>query len=207
MSSLARLACMVTPPFLPAALVTRPGFRFDAAHVLLVLCTTFAGAAIGYVTSEPTVAVVTALMAWSTAKPLVIGAAVAGLTAIVNLAKQSYLAPKEGSPAPPSPVPPAPPPPLTIVCLAIAAACFGCDAQTRAAVAGGLEAEAACVDNQVATLHQTDAVQIIIACGPQEGATILAILDGIFASPAKSAALPPAQLASLKASRHAAASQ
>lgn len=197
---------MQTPRLLKAAVVQHPtlfgGLRIDVGHVLLTLLAVFGGAIAGYFESEPTTTLIAALQSWSTAKPLLIGALEAGGLAIIAQAKQSYLTWQNRPPA--TVVPPAPPL-ISVICFCVCL--FGCDAQTRAAVANSLESEAACVENQVVNLHATDAVAVIVACGPQEGATILAILDGIFASPTKSAAVPPAQLATLKASRHAAANQ
>ena len=199
---------MQAPHFLKLAVITHPtflgGLRVDVGHVLLVLFWAFVGAAAAYLEAEPTTALVTALTSWSAAKPLLIGALLAGAGAVVNQAKQSFLTGTGKTNA----VPPAPPA-LTVVAFCLLALCLllpSCTPAKQAVVASTLEAEAGCVTNQVYNLHQTDAIVIIEACGPQEGAVILSLLDGLFASQ-RAASLPPAQLEALKASAHGAAAK
>lgn len=69
----------------------------ELMHFVILVGTAFGGAVLGYFQSQPTVSIFEALQSWTTAKPLVFGALFAGVTAVIALAKQSFISP----PAPP----------------------------------------------------------------------------------------------------------
>lgn len=202
---------MQTPRFLKAAVVAHPtlfgGLRIDVGHIALTLLAVFGGGVAGYFESQPTTTIIQALQSWSTAKPLLLGALVVGGTALIAQAKKSYLTWQTKN-APTVVVPPAPPAMTVIALFCFVLGAAGCSNSVKNAnAANDLTSLGACVENEVINLHVTDAIAVITACGPEEGAAILAELDAIFASPSLSARVPPAQLAALKTSRHAAAAQ
>jgi hypothetical protein len=85
-----------------AVLFSRPkwfGLQVQVQHVLLSLLYAGIGAALGYLKAEPTLDLITALSSWATAKPLLIGAAMAFLAAVIAQAQQSFFGPAASPPA------------------------------------------------------------------------------------------------------------
>jgi hypothetical protein len=75
-------------------------FKFDwsriqpkAVHWLTLAGSVFVGAVVGYLQSQPTSSIFGALQSWQTAKPLLIGAVVAGVGAVWALAQHTFIAP------------------------------------------------------------------------------------------------------------------
>jgi hypothetical protein len=89
-------------PMLTAVLFSRPkwfGLQIQVQHVLLNLLYVGIGAFLGYFKAEPTLDLITALSSWATAKPLLIGAAMAFLAAVIAQAQQSLFGPTAIPPA------------------------------------------------------------------------------------------------------------
>lgn len=64
---------------------------WDWRHTLILAASTAGGALVTYFEAEPTATLLSAFQSWTTAKPLLVGAALAAVTALVALAKQTFL--------------------------------------------------------------------------------------------------------------------
>ena len=88
---------------LTAVLLSRPkwfGLQVQVQHVLLSLLYAGIGAALGYLKAEPTLDLITALSSWATAKPLLIGAVMAFIAAVIAQAQQSFFGQPPAAPPP-----------------------------------------------------------------------------------------------------------
>lgn len=65
--------------------------NWDKNHTVILIGSTIGGALLAYFQGQPASSLVEAMSSWQTAKPLLIGAACAAVTALVALAKQTFL--------------------------------------------------------------------------------------------------------------------
>lgn len=165
---------------LSTAIVQTPSVRYEVQHVLAVLCYTFAGAAIGYLQTEPATSIASAVAHWDSAKPMLIGAVVAGIVATLGQAQKSFFTMAVAA--------------FGILTLAVATT--ACTPAARAPVENDFTKIAACVEDQIVNQHAADVTTVIAACGSAGPQLVMDIIRAIFDAPSAKG-LPPLQIEQL----------
>lgn len=165
---------------LSSAVVETPSVRYEVQHGLAVLLYAFAGAVVGYLQTEPATAITAAITHWDSAKPMLIGAVVAGVIATLAQAQKSFFTAAIA----------------VFGVLALAVTVAACTPTARAPVENDFTKIAACVEDQVVNQHATDVGTVIAACGSNLPQLVMDIIRAIFDAPSAKA-LPPMQLEKL----------
>jgi hypothetical protein len=148
---------------LSTAIVQTPSVRYEVQHGLAVLLYAFFGAVVGYLQAEPATAITAAITHWESAKPMLIGAVVAGVVATLGQAQKSFF--------------------TAFGILALASTAMACTPAARAPVENDVTKIAACVEDQIVNQHATDVITVVAACGSNVPTLVMDIIRAIFDAP------------------------